>query len=72
MKTIILNGSPRKKWNTDLMLREAEKGAASVGARRSILIFLTLIIQGVEAVWRVSVRGQTGVNAIGRTICHRL
>ena len=34
MKTIVLNGSPRKKWNTDLMLREAEKGAASVGPRR--------------------------------------
>ena len=32
MKAVILNGSPRKKWNTDLMLREAEKGAASVGA----------------------------------------
>ena len=27
MKAVILNGSPRKKWNTDLMLREAEKGA---------------------------------------------
>ena len=32
MKTIILNGSPRKNWNTALMLKEAVKGAESVGA----------------------------------------
>ena len=32
MKTIILNGSPRKNWNTALMLKEAQKGAESVGA----------------------------------------
>ena len=32
MKTIILNGSPRKNWNTALMLKEARKGAESVGA----------------------------------------
>ena len=32
MKTILLNGSPRKNWNTALMLKEAQKGAASVGA----------------------------------------
>ena len=29
---MILNGSPRKNWNTALMLREAQKGAESVGA----------------------------------------
>ena len=27
MKTIILNGSPRKNWNTAMMLKEAQKGA---------------------------------------------
>jgi multimeric flavodoxin WrbA len=32
MKTIILNGSPRKNWNTALMLKEAQKGAESVGS----------------------------------------
>ena len=31
-KTIILNGSPRKNWDTALMLKEAQKGAESVGA----------------------------------------
>lgn len=32
MKTVILNGSPRKNWNTAMMLKEAKKGAESVGA----------------------------------------
>ncbi len=32
MKTIILNGSPRKSWNTAMMLKEAQKGAESVGS----------------------------------------
>ena len=31
MKTIILNGSPRKNWNTAQLLQEAKKGAESVG-----------------------------------------
>ncbi len=32
MKTIIINASPRKGWNTDLLMQEAMKGAQSVGA----------------------------------------
>lgn len=32
MKTIVLNGSPRKNWNTAQALRSAQKGAESVGA----------------------------------------
>lgn len=32
MKVLLLNGSPRKNWNTAMMLKEAQKGAESVGA----------------------------------------
>ncbi len=32
MKTIILNGSPRKNWNTAMLLKEAEKGAREAGS----------------------------------------
>ena len=32
MKTIILNASPRKNWNTAQLLKEAQKGAESAGA----------------------------------------
>ena len=31
MKTIIINASPRKNWNTAQLLKEAQKGAESVG-----------------------------------------
>lgn len=31
LKTIILNGSPRKNWNTAQLLKEAQKGAEFVG-----------------------------------------
>lgn len=32
MKTVIVNASPRKNWNTAQLLKEAQKGAESVGA----------------------------------------
>ena len=32
MKTIVINTSPRKNWNTAQLLKEAQKGAESVGA----------------------------------------
>ena len=32
MKTIILNGSPRRNWNTAQLLKEAQRGAESAGA----------------------------------------
>lgn len=31
MKTVIINGSPRKNWNTADVLKEAQKGAESAG-----------------------------------------
>ena len=31
-KIVSINGSPRTGWNTDMMVREAEKGAISEGA----------------------------------------
>jgi NAD(P)H-dependent FMN reductase len=32
MKIIAINGSPRKKWNTAMLLEKALEGAASQGA----------------------------------------
>ena len=32
MKVMLLNGSPRKNWNTAQVLKSAQKGAESVGA----------------------------------------
>lgn len=32
MKTIVINASPRKRWNTAQILKSAYEGAKSVGA----------------------------------------
>ena len=36
MKAIAVNGSPRKGWNTDLLLQEALKGAADAGTQTAL------------------------------------
>jgi len=37
MKIIAINGSPRKNWNTATLLEKALKGAASQGAKTSLI-----------------------------------
>ena len=49
MKTIILNGSPRKNWNTALMLKEAQKGAESVGAETAYIDLFDLTYTGCRS-----------------------
>lgn len=68
MKTIILNGSPRKNWNTAMMLKEARKGAGSVGQKRNISTCLTFHIQVADPVLPVRGRMPGDVNAFGKEI----
>lgn len=49
MKTIILNGSPRKNWNTATMLKEAKKGAESVGAETEYIDLYDLNYTGCRS-----------------------
>ena len=49
MKTIFLNGSPRKNWNTALMLKEAQKGAESVGAETEYIDLFDLTYTGCRS-----------------------
>lgn len=46
MKTIILNASPRKNWNTAQLLKEAEKGAQSAGAETEYIDLYDLSFTG--------------------------
>ena len=39
MKAIVINGSPRKSWNTDMLLRQALRGAADAGAETRLIQF---------------------------------
>ena len=49
MKTIILNGSPRKNWNTAMMLKEAQKGAESVGVETEYIDLFDLSYTGCRS-----------------------
>ena len=46
MKTVILNGSPRKNWNTAQILKEAQRGAESAGDEVSYVDLYSLDYNG--------------------------
>ena len=46
MKVIAINGSPRKAWNTDTLLKKALDGAASVGAETEMVYLYDLKFRG--------------------------
>ena len=49
MKAIAINGSPRKGWNTDLILQEALKGAADAGAEVEMIHLYDLNFTGCRS-----------------------
>lgn len=46
MKVIVINGSPRKKWNTAILLNKALEGAASKGAETELIHLYDLDYKG--------------------------
>ena len=46
MKVIAINGSPRKNWNTDTLLKKALNGAASAGAETEMVYLYDLKFRG--------------------------
>ena len=49
MKTILLNASPRKNWNTAQLLKSAQKGAESVGAETEYIDLYDLNFTGCRS-----------------------
>jgi multimeric flavodoxin WrbA len=49
MKTIIINASPRKNWNTAQLLKEAQKGAESSGAETEYIDLYDLSFTGCRS-----------------------
>lgn len=49
MKTIIINASPRKNWNTAQLLKEAQKGAESAGAEVEYIDLFDLTFTGCRS-----------------------
>ena len=46
MKVIAINGSPRKNWNTDTLLKKVLKGAASAGSETELVYLYDLKFRG--------------------------
>ena len=49
MKAIIVNASPRKTWNTAMMLREAQRGAEAAGAETEYIDLYDLAFSGCRS-----------------------
>ena len=46
MKVLVINGSPRKKWNTAILLKKALEGASSQGAETRLIHLYALNYKG--------------------------
>ena len=49
MRAIAINGSPRKGWNTDLILQQALRGAADAGAETEMIQLSGLTFSGCRS-----------------------
>lgn len=64
MKAIAINGSPRKGWNTEKLLKEALRGAESVGAETKLVQLYDLNYTGCKSCLLVKSREPNRINAL--------
>lgn len=64
MKAIAINGSPRKGWNTEKLLQEALRGAASVGAQTEIIQLYDLNYTGCKSCFGCKRKGAESCHCI--------
>lgn len=57
MKVIVLNGSPRKGWNTHMMLQSAADGAQDAGAEVEMIHLFDLDYKGCRGCYTCKLRG---------------
>ncbi|MFH1207983.1 MAG: flavodoxin family protein [Candidatus Omnitrophota bacterium] len=57
MKVIAFNGSPRKEWNTALLLKSALEGAASRGAETELVHLYDLDYKGCTSCFSCKLKG---------------
>ena len=58
MKTIIINASPRKKWNTAEIMQSAQKGAESVGAETEYINLYDVDFKGCRSCLVCKLKGK--------------
>ena len=66
MKVVLLNGSPRKNWNTHKLLMEAERGAKEMGAETEIIHLYDLNYTDCRSCFACKIKGSktNGVCAV--------
>ncbi len=57
MKIIAVNGSPRKNWNTHILLNHAIEGAQSIGAQTELINLYDLDYKGCTSCLACKIRG---------------
>ncbi|MEN6442210.1 MAG: flavodoxin family protein [Methanoregula sp.] len=57
MKILAINGSPRKKWNTAMLLEHALNGAASAGAKTELVHLYDLDFKGCTSCFACKLKG---------------
>jgi multimeric flavodoxin WrbA len=57
MKTIGINGSPRKGWNTSILVEEALRGAASTGSETELINLYDLNFRGCVSCFACKLKG---------------
>ena len=62
MKIIAVNGSPRKNWNTDTLLRNVLDGAASAGAETEMVSLYDLNFKGCRSCMACKLRKEPRPN----------
>ncbi len=65
-KVMLIDGGPRKGWNTDLLLAEAERGAREAGAETEVVRLFDLDVKDCQACMACKRRGNktNGICAI--------
>jgi multimeric flavodoxin WrbA len=59
MNVVAVNGSPRKDWNTAILLNSSLEGAASAGAQTQLVHLYDLIYQGCTSCFSCKRKGNT-------------
>jgi multimeric flavodoxin WrbA len=65
MKAIAINGSPRKKWNTAILLNKALEGAAANGAETELVHLYDLAFKGCISCFACKTRGGASYGRCG-------
>ena len=59
MKVIAINGSPRKKWNTHILLEKCLEGAKEAGAETEIIHLYDIQFKGCTSCFTCKLKGNT-------------